>query len=177
MEPILHVLVPFLTLSALGIRKKDAVYLSLLGALPDLDALWRAHRVTLHSFLIMLVITASSLVLVRNFRPQHIRMAYLAMAVLFSHVFIDLFFGYVAVAWPLSNFAVGIISQIKVNAANPLHTVRMNFQVKIISFDEMPVVYESNLLTEFGIVVALVTIIGTLVKYRNVWLSYLKKKI
>jgi len=108
----------------------------------------------------MLIVTTVSVVLVKKHKPKYLKLTFLATLVIFSHLFIDLFFGYVAVAWPISNIAVGIVSHITTSTSNPLSTIKMDFQIRVTSTTEMPPIYESNLLTEFGVAILLTAILG-----------------
>ena len=100
MEPLLHVVLPFVSLVLLGLKRRDAALLSLLGVVPDLDAVLLVHRSLSHSILVMLFIFAPIYFYSWKYKPRHSRTVFLAFLVLASHPLLDLG-GYTPILWPL----------------------------------------------------------------------------
>ena len=101
MEPLLHVVVPFTALTLLGIKPRAALPLALLGALPDLDALFLVHRSMSHSAIILTLAWTPVLAATWLRRPKHRLHAVTGLLVLLSHPIIDMTGGYTPILWPL----------------------------------------------------------------------------
>ena len=101
MEPLLHVAVPFTALVLLGIKPRAALPLALLGALPDLDALFLIHRSISHSAIILTLAWAPVLAATWLHRPTYKGYAVMGLLVLLSHPAIDMMGGYTPILWPL----------------------------------------------------------------------------
>ena len=62
-EPLLHFVVPFVSLRAVGVDLRKATFASLIALTPDLDVAFNTHRSPTHSAVVLgLVLLASSLV-------------------------------------------------------------------------------------------------------------------
>lgn len=99
MEPLIHFVVPFVTLTALGIDPWMAVLFSCLALTPDLDVLFRVHRSMSHSLVPLLLVSVPLLALTwgNGDAGNFILMASLSVA---SHILLDLT-GYTPVLYPL----------------------------------------------------------------------------
>ena len=93
MEAALHFLIPFLIALGLGLELKKAFFLSLFALVPDLDFLiW--HRVAFHSPIVLVAFSVVGLGLAKVFDVKHLKYAYIASLMLFSHFFFDMFTGF-----------------------------------------------------------------------------------
>ena len=101
LEPLLHVVVPFVALVLYGVEPRRAAPLSLLGVVPDLDALLLVHRSLSHSVVVLGLVWVPVLAYVRMRRPGLWVEAVLGLLVLVSHPVLDMVGGYTPVLWPL----------------------------------------------------------------------------
>jgi len=98
-EPLIHFTVPFAFFTALGVKPKRALLLSLLALTPDLDVLFHIHRSVTHSLIVLLLVVAPLLALTwrRKFYRNLVILAFMAVA---SHLLLDLS-GYTPILYPL----------------------------------------------------------------------------
>ena len=52
-EPLLHFVVPFVSLRAVGFDLRKAAFASLIALTPDLDVLFNSHRSPTHSLIVV----------------------------------------------------------------------------------------------------------------------------
>ena len=98
-EPLIHFAVPFAVFTALGVKPKRALLLSLLALTPDLDVLFHVHRSASHSLIPLLLVVAPLLALTWRSKPYKnlVVLAFMAVA---SHLLLDLS-GYTPILYPL----------------------------------------------------------------------------
>jgi membrane-bound metal-dependent hydrolase YbcI (DUF457 family) len=102
MEPLLHVVLPFVALVLLGLEPQKALPLGLLGILPDLDVIFLIHRSISHSTVVTILLAAPILLYVWYKKPGYRSYALLGLMAVLSHQILDLFNGYTPILWPLS---------------------------------------------------------------------------
>jgi hypothetical protein len=106
-EPLLHFVVPFASLKAVGIDIRKAVFASLVALTPDLDILFRVHRSQTHSLIILTAITLPLLVATRNRKNLRTLIIIGAFGVL-VHIALDLFQTSTPLFWPLFDQSIWI---------------------------------------------------------------------
>lgn len=106
MEPLLHVVLPFTALVLGGVKPRKAAPLSILGVLPDLDALFLVHRSISHSAIVLSLVWAFVLAIAYFVRPGYKKMAVLGLLVLLSHPVLDMMGGSTPILWPLLDTSI-----------------------------------------------------------------------
>ncbi len=106
MEPLIHFAVPLVALMLIGVGFKKALPLSLFALMPDLDALFLVHRSFTHSIPFLLSLAAPLLLTLYKFKPRLLRLGFVALLSMFSHLVLDLSAGYTPILWPLYNYSV-----------------------------------------------------------------------
>jgi len=99
-EPLLHFVVPFVSLRAVGVDLHKATFASLIALTPDLDVVFNSHRSPTHSAVVLGFVLVTFLVLTwkrKTARP----LVLLAAFGVFSHLLLDLFQTSTPLFWPL----------------------------------------------------------------------------
>ena len=98
-EPLIHLAVPFAVFTALGVKPKRALLLSLLALTPDLDVLFHVHRSVTHSLIPLLLVVAPLLALTWRSKPYR-NLVILAFIAVSSHLLLDLT-SYTPILYPM----------------------------------------------------------------------------
>jgi len=99
-EPLLHFVVPFVSLRAVGVDLRKATFASLIALTPDLDVAFNSHRSPTHSVVVLGFVLVTFLVLTwkrKTTRP----LVLLAAFGVFSHLLLDLFQTSTPLFWPI----------------------------------------------------------------------------
>jgi len=99
-EPLLHFVVPFASLRAVGVDLRKATFASLIALTPDLDVAFNSHRSPTHSAVVLGFVLVTFLVLTwkrKTTRP----LVLLAAFGVFSHLLLDLFQTSTPLFWPI----------------------------------------------------------------------------
>jgi len=99
-EPLLHFVVPFVSLRAVGVDLRKTTFASLIALTPDLDVVFNTHRSPTHSVVVVGLVLLAFLVLTwkrKTARP----LVLLAAFGVFSHLLLDLFQTSTPLFWPL----------------------------------------------------------------------------
>ena len=99
-EPLLHFVVPFVSLRAVGVDLRKATFASLIALTPDLDVAFNSHRSPTHSAVVLGFVLVTFLVLTwkrKTARP----LVLLAAFGVFSHLLLDLFQTSTPLFWPI----------------------------------------------------------------------------
>ena len=104
-EPLLHFVVPFVSLRSVGFDLRNSTLASLIALTPDLDVLFNNHRSPTHSLIVVGLVMLSLLALTWK-RKTARSLAMLAAFGVFSHILLDLFQTYTPKLWPLSSQSV-----------------------------------------------------------------------
>jgi len=101
-ELLLHYTIPLAILSyTFDLRRdyKKILALSILGIMPDLDALLHIHRSMSHSIIPYTIILIAILVFIRNSEVR--KWSIIGYLIILSHLLLDMFTGSTPVLWPL----------------------------------------------------------------------------
>jgi hypothetical protein len=101
-EPLLHFVVPFVSLRAVGFDLRKATFASLISLTPDLDVLFNNHRSPTHSVIVLGLAMLTFLALTWK-RKTARSLVLLAAFGVFSHILLDLFQTSTPLFWPLSS--------------------------------------------------------------------------
>jgi membrane-bound metal-dependent hydrolase YbcI (DUF457 family) len=102
-EPLLHFVVPLVTLRAIGLDWKQTLFASFVALTPDLDVFF-VHRSASHSIIILLAIVIPILILARIVRNSTVRdFTLLAAFAITTHLVMDVFQTGTPLLWPLYN--------------------------------------------------------------------------
>lgn len=163
-EPLIHFIVPLFLLIMLGINVKKSVLLSSLAIIPDLDVIFGVHRSSSHSIIVILISTIT-IVLILNYLRMGKKSEYLlAVLVLLSHPFMDMFGWYTPILWPATDKSIYIFTELTTNMNNLLD-LNLIFNVNF----EKTVFYKINggdgpIFTSQGFGITLVLLTGLVLK-------------
>ena len=115
MEPLLHFTIPFAILIIIGVNPKKAFLLSLLGPLPDVDAVMLTHRSLTHSVVVLGLLFVPVFIYLYSRARHYVPWAILGFLVFATHGVFDIFSSYTPVLWPILSQSIFI-------------RLRMNFQ-------------------------------------------------
>ena len=101
-EPLLHFVVPFVSLRAVGLDFRKATFASFIALTPDLDVLFEVHRSPTHSALLLGIILLAFLAFTWK-RKRARPLVLLAAFGLFTHLLLDVFSAPTPLLWPLLN--------------------------------------------------------------------------
>jgi hypothetical protein len=99
-EPLLHFVVPFVSLRAVGVDLRKTTFASVIALTPDLDVVFNTHRSPTHSVVVLGLVLLTFLALTwkrKTARP----LVLLAAFGVFSHLLLDIFQTSTPLFWPL----------------------------------------------------------------------------
>ena len=111
---LFHMLIPLMLLLIAGVNRRKALMLAPVAIIPDLDVLFVAHRVYLHTIFIPTAAVIICLFLHELKRRELLNFSlptqemFLATTYYCSHLLLDFFAGPVAIFWPTTNLGYGI---------------------------------------------------------------------
>ena len=154
-EPLLHFAAPFVTLKALGLDWKSALFASLIALTPDLDVLFSVHRSFSHSAIVLLAIVIPILILTRkNATIRNITL--LAAFGIATHLILDLFQTGTPLLWPLYNRSIEINTSIDLHIGSPSNIIpSVAVETKPTNFASFQT-FDAPLITAEGTGIALV---------------------
>ena len=104
-EPLLHFVVPFMSLRAVGLDLRKATLASFIALTPDLDVLFNIHRSPTHSAILLSLVLFAFLACTWK-RKTTRSLVFLAAFGIFSHLLLDFFSAPMPLFWPLLNRSV-----------------------------------------------------------------------
>ena len=116
-------LIPVMLAWIAGVDQRKALMLAPIAMIPDLDMLFSAHRVYLHTLFIPMAIVAVSY-LYKLKRGIHQDLIFIASLFYLSHLLLDFFPGPVAILWPLTNVGYGLNVGLTVSQKSAIPTVK-----------------------------------------------------
>ena len=156
MEPILHVLIPFIILYVLGVDPRKALIFGVIGVLPDLDFFFGSHRSLTHSIIVLGAAGVIAMLYVKNFKPDATKDVSYILFSLGSHLVFDVFTGASILFWPISaipvNLSFALIVQMSNFSINPVFGAMMPCEHQ---YDETT----ATLFTSRGVILALALIL------------------
>jgi membrane-bound metal-dependent hydrolase YbcI (DUF457 family) len=146
---------------------RRALLLAFVGLLPDVDALLLVHRWVTHSVLVALLASTPLLVLTYAYRRGYFGVVVLAVLLYTLHIVMDLLTGLTPALWPL---APALAVDIEVKGAYSVNGVRVTPGFKVVvgpvDFARRDSV-EGPLVSEMGLMLALVVALISLVEYTS----------
>lgn len=132
---------------------------SLIALLPDIDALlFRVHRSTTHSLVVVLAACGISLLTIRSLRPRLLGFGLLATFALVSHLLLDLFTTYTPIFWPLVGHSLFVNVDGGVHISGGLNLdVGLNVSARTTEFARFESL-NATIFTSEGFVIALMLI-------------------
>jgi membrane-bound metal-dependent hydrolase YbcI (DUF457 family) len=118
-EPLLHFVVPFVSLRAVGVDLRRAAFASFVALTPDLDVLFQVHRSQTHSLVIVGVVAVVLLALTWNRKTLRFLVSLGTFGVL-THIVLDLFQDSTPVLWPLLTQSFWISATLDFHRANTM---------------------------------------------------------
>jgi hypothetical protein len=164
-EPLIHFIIPLFILIMLGFSLKKSILISSLAIIPDLDVIFHVHRSMSHSLLFILVLTIPIILILNFLKIGTKNEKILAMLVIFSHPFMDMFTGYTPILWPILDKSVYIFIELTTNINNILD---LNLIFKI-NLEKVIFLHttdrEGPIFTSQGVGITLVLLIGFAIKH------------
>lgn len=136
MDLLFHMLIPLMLLLVAGVDRKKALMLAPIAIIPDLDVLFSAHRVYLHTIFIPIAILLIPF-LYNLTQKKHPSISisrgkpFLATLYYSSHLILDFFGGPVALFWPLTNLGYGLNIGVTVNQQSVIPTIQLHMSLVI----------------------------------------------
>lgn len=169
MEPLLHIVLPFASLTLLGEKPRNAAILATLGMLPDLDALLLIHRSLSHSLIVTTLFFAPIIAITWETRPHHMRSVVLAYLVVSTHAILDLG-SLTPILWPIIQNSLslnvslnGVIDQ-SVAIKPTLNLQQAPSDFSKVSIIDYPIFTQEGLLTAL---ILLLPILYNVLKHRK----------
>ncbi|MBC7130620.1 metal-dependent hydrolase [Candidatus Bathyarchaeota archaeon] len=158
MEPLLHFVIPFLTLLLLGTRPKAAFLASLLALTPDLDALLLVHRSFTHSIIFISAIFVPVILTLNKFKPELKNFGFMGFFAVASHLLLDVFAGYTPIFWPLYNQSIWISLDLTAHIGSlPSFALNLTLLTEPISFSAVQSL-DAPILTGSGLIISLIVL-------------------
>ena len=99
-EPLLHFVVPFVSLRAVEVDLRKTTFASVIALTPDLDVVFNTHRSPTHSVVVLGLVLLAFLALTWKRKTARPLVSLAAFGV-FSHLLLDLFQTSTPLFWPL----------------------------------------------------------------------------
>lgn len=167
-EPLIHFIIPLFLLIMLGFNLKKSVLISSLAIIPDLDVIFHVHRSISHSIIFIIVVIIPIILILNYLKIGNKNEKLMAILVILSHPFLDMFGGYTPILWPLIDKSVYIFTELTTNMSNVLD-LNLIFNV---NFDKT-IFYkitggEGPIFTSQGFGITLLLLIGLAMKNLSV---------
>lgn len=163
-EPLIHFVIPFFLLVMLGFNLRKAALISLLAVIPDLDVIFHVHRSVSHSVIFILVVTVPIILILDYFNNKLRKEMIVAVLVILSHPFMDMFTGYTPILWPLLDKSIYIFTELTANMNN-IFDLNLIFKI---NFDKIIFLQTTNrdapIFTSQGVGISLVLLAGLAMK-------------
>lgn len=162
-EPLLHFVVPFASLKAVGIDMRKAVFASLVALTPDLDVFFGVHRSYSHSLIVLAAVTLPLLAATWN-RKNLRTLVMLAFFGVLIHFVLDLFQPSMPLFWPLLGQSVWISTTLNLHiGSNPAVTASLRLLTTKTAMEPF-LSLDAPILTNTGLAVSLVLLAPTLIQ-------------
>lgn len=164
-EVLIHFIIPLFVLTILGFNLKKSMLISSLAVIPDLDVIFHVHRSVSHSVIFILAVTVPIVLILNYLEVGKKNELVIAILVILSHPFMDIFTGFTPILWPLFDRSVYILAQLTTNMNNIL-ALNLIFKVNL---DKVVFLQTTNsegpIFTSQGFGMTLVLLIGLAMKY------------
>ena len=163
-EPLLHIVIPYIALTSLGVKPKKAFIASLIAIIPDLDALFHVHRSQTHSIPLILAVTIPIITLTWKTKLKEYTIP--ATIALITHPLLDLFAGPTPILWPLLQQSIWITTQINITITQNT-TIKINPTIKI---QTTPTTFQQTLnldapiITSQGLIITIILLTPTIIQ-------------
>lgn len=129
MDLLFHILIPLMLVLIAGVDRKKALMLAPIAIIPDLDILFSAHRVYLHTIFIPIALLLIPF-LYNLTQKKHSNLSiprgktFLAILYYSSHLILDFFGGPLAIFWPLTTLGYGLNIGVTVNQQSVIPAIQ-----------------------------------------------------
>lgn len=155
-----------LLVSSRRLQLKQALLISLVGLLPDVDALLRVHRWATHSIVLASLVILALYLAACRLKPSARELVAIAGLLYILHIAMDLFTGSTPMLYPLTDqsyyLKMGVDGVVGFNGVSL--TPVITFMVEPVDF-EVKTAIEGPVMAPEGVVMALVTAIVLAVEY------------
>ena len=163
-EPLIHFIIPLFVLIILGFNLKKSILISSLAIVPDLDVIFHVHRSMSHSVFFILALTIPIVLILNYLKIGKKSEMMIAILVILSHPFMDMFTGSTPILWPLLDKSVYIFTELTTNMNNILDLnliFKVNFE-KVVFLQTID--SEGPIFTSPGFGMTLVLLVGLAMK-------------
>ena len=149
-DALAHYAVSYLVASRVT-KPKYALFIALIGLLPDIDVLLRVHRWVTHSIVPVALIASATTVILLHTKRNYLKYLALAITLYTLHIVLDTFVAPTPLLWPLTNQAymleIGINGIVATNGIDI--TPQVNVVVEQVDFTSRPVI-EGPIVSSIG---------------------------
>ena len=154
-DALAHYAVSYLVASRVT-KPKYALFIALIGLLPDIDVLLRVHRWVTHSLIPVALVASATAVILLHTRRNYLKHLILATTLYTLHIVLDVFVAPTPLLWPITNQAymlqVGIDGIITTNSIDI--TPQANIVVEQADFTPRPTI-EGPIISPTGLIIAI----------------------
>ena len=164
-DALAHYAVSYLVASRVT-KHKYALFIALIGLLPDIDVLLRVHRWVTHSIVSVALVASATAVILLHTRQNYLKYLALSITLYTLHIVLDTFIAPTPLLWPLTNKAymlqAGIDGIIATNSIDI--TPQINIVVEQANFTPRPTI-EGPIISPIGLIIAVGVIVVLLTEY------------
>jgi hypothetical protein len=162
-EPLLHFVVPLVTLRAIGLDWKQTLFASFIALTPDLDVFFFVHRSASHSIIILLAVIIPILILAKITRNSTVwDLTLLAAFAITTHLVMDVFQTGTPLLWPLYNHDLQFVLDLNFRiGGGPILTANTAAETSPIHFGSFQS-FDAPLITAEGAGIALILMVPVL---------------
>ncbi len=178
-DPLLHYIVSFIVAKR-RYRILQALLISLVGIVPDLDVVFHIHRSATHSLVILCIVAFLIYVFLKLFIKNSAKaIAILGTCVLLYllHILMDIFTGLTPLLWPITNYALFIDIRIDFTmGSSPCIDMPIRIVIKPYTM-EMYEVIRGSIATPISIALATALAITISIQSRTHYKHYFEKAL
>ncbi len=153
-DALAHYAVSYLVASRVT-KPKQALFIALIGLLPDIDVLLRVHRWVTHSIVPVALVASATTVILLHTKRNYLKHLALAITLYTLHIVLDTFVAPTPLLWPLTNQAymlqAGIDGIITTNSIDIIP--QTNIVVEQADFAPRPAI-EEPIISPTGLIIA-----------------------
>jgi len=145
---------------------KESLVIALVGLLPDIDVLLMVHRWVSHSLLIPTLTLPLILLIIKYLGKDHLKYLVVPVALYMLHIFLDLFTAPTPILWPIStqSYSLGVKLDGVLSDTGIKLIPSLIVSAEVSDFTRKSVL-EGPLITDTGIMVAVVTVLTLTIEY------------
>ncbi len=162
-DALAHYAVSYLVASRVT-KYKYALFIALIGLLPDIDVILRVHRWVTHSLIPVALVASATTVILLHTKRNYLKYLALAIILYTLHIVLDTFIAPTPLLWPLTNQAYmlqagidGIITTNSIDITPQINIVVEHADLTQRPAIEGPIISPTGLIIAIGVVAVLLT--------------------